>query len=217
MRIARIAAFGVALVSVGLMVTPASARSVTRFTGKDTIAFVTNCKFDHVGERCLVYGIFAFKQRVNSDGSVSSFASLELDKYRIKVLDTAGDVDVTFVAAGLGQNVQLNIADDLSNAHGSGTVGNVVGGRIKVSFNVTASSPLFTSKSRQVIKIGNCRAVIDRSNGKSRSLVTGTSDQANAIIDGKSYAWTDLLAVGGAPIPTIDTAAETTIFNDCPV
>ena len=46
MRKARFAEFGIALVSVSLMATPAFARDVTQFRDKDAIAFVTRLAFD---------------------------------------------------------------------------------------------------------------------------------------------------------------------------
>jgi len=211
MRKARFAAFGVALVSVSLMATPAFARDVAKTSDKDALAFVTNCKFDHVGEKCLVYGIFAVDHREIFNGVVTfRSTSLELDKYRITVLDTSGGVNVNFVAAGFGQNVSLNIADNLTSASGSASVGNVVGSRIKVNFSLNGIPPTLSSSSKQVFKIGNCRAEIDRFNGKTRF-----GDTAAAVIDGKPFAWTDVLSVGGAPVPEIDKAQSTSIFNDC--
>jgi hypothetical protein len=206
MRKARFVAFGVALVSVSLMTTPAFAETI-KFRDKDAVAFVTNCKFDHAGERCLVYGIFA---DISIDPFSGRSATLELDKYRIKVLDTSGNVDVNFVAAGIGHNVQMSIANDLSRATGGGSVGSLTGGKVKVSFSVTGNSDLFTSRSKQVFKIGDCVTEIDRSNGKTRF-----GDHASAVIDGVHYAWNDVLAIGGAPIPEIDKSASTTIINNC--
>jgi len=213
MRKTRLVAFGIALASVSLMATPAFARDVGKSSDKDALAFVTNCKFDHVGERCLVYGIFALDHRELFNGVVTfRSTSLELDKYRITVLDSLGSVDVKFVAAGFGQNVSLNIADDLTSASGSASVGNVVGGRIGVSFALNGIPPTFSSSSKQVFKIGNCRPEIDRFNGKTRF-----GDTASAVIDGRAFAWTDILSVGGAPVPEIDKAHSTSIFNDCVV
>src|SRR5262245_44117859 len=135
MRKTRIVAFGIALASVILLTTPAFARDVTKFKDKDAIAFVTNCKFDHAGERCLVFGIFA---EVSNDPFFGRLARLELDKYRITVVDTAGSVDVNFVGAFVSPKVTLNIADDLSLATGKGTLASIGGSQVKVSFRVRA-------------------------------------------------------------------------------
>jgi hypothetical protein len=210
MRKAGVGALGVTLVSVGLMATPAFAtRSVTRFRNKDAITFVTNCNFDKVGSTCLVYGIFAAQQRVNSDGSVSKSASLELDKYRLKILDAFGGVRVTFLATALAQNVSLAIPDDLSRATASGAVPNLVGPKIPVSFSLTANSPSVTTQGRQVVKVGGCTEFIDRTNAKSR-FAAGT-----ARIGGRAFSTSDTLTLTGAPRSEIDTSAETTIINDC--
>ena len=115
-------ALGVAVLSVGLLATPASAaKVVTKFRDKGATAIVTDCPASGpAGTKCIAFVAYASKARFKEDGTVTAFASLGLDKYRVTLTSTG--FTTKFLFGGFVDNVQLSVADDLSSASASGVV-----------------------------------------------------------------------------------------------
>lgn len=203
---ARAAALGFAVVSVGLLATPASAaQTVTKIRGKDANLVVSNCApASPAGTTCIAWNVLASQSRVLSDGTVSKSAFLQLDKYRVKFTTTG--FTFKLVRSFQSPSVTLNVADNLSTASGSGVIARS-GDDIDVAFSLVANAPADSSRSRVVQKFDDCK-FIDRQNFASR-----TAD-GSATIDGTTYP--TVLPDSGF-VSTIDTSGQTTITRGtCP-
>jgi hypothetical protein len=197
----RLGALALAALTIGLLATPASAaQSVTRFRGKDATVLATNCNFRDIGSKCTGWVVLAAQQRVKSDGTVTKSASLELDKYRLTIIDV-GVVDAKFLSTGVSDHVSLSIPADLSTASGHASVPSLVGS-VSVSFSLTANAPADYVQTRTVEKFGDCK-IIDRSNFYQR-----TAD-GSATIAGRTFPTTRFFP------STIDLSTDTTIFRNC--
>jgi hypothetical protein len=174
----RWSALGLAVVSVGLMATPAAAAKVVyRNTGKDATAVVTDCPASPVaGTKCIAWVAYASQNRENNDGTISRSGGLGLDKYRVKFTDPT-TFTTTLVATGFTDNNSLVVPDNLSTATASGVVPvlrcdkrgrNCTTTNMTVSFSLTANAPADFFKDRTVTKLGSCRTV-ERFNSYSRT------------------------------------------------
>ena len=137
---ARAAALGFAVVSVGLLATPASAaQTVTKFRGKDANLVVSNCTpGSSAGTTCTAWNVFASQSRcLLSDGTVSKSPFLGLDKFRVKFTTTG--FTFKLVRSYESTSVTLNVADNLSTASGRGVIPKS-GDDIDVSFSLVANA-----------------------------------------------------------------------------
>ena len=202
-------ALGVAVTSVLLLATPASAaRVVTKFNGKGATAIVTDCPVNaQPGDRCIAFVASASQVRIREDGTVTKLPSLSLEKFRVKIVQ--GGFETVFLFGGFVDNVNLQVADDLSRARASGNVPieqcNANGCKITnypVSFELHANAPADFNRGRVVQKFGNCK-IIDRFNFRTR-----TAD-GSATIRGKTYPTTSAVP------SSIDLSREKVIFKNC--
>ena len=203
---ARAAALGLALVSVGLLTTPASAaQTVTKIRGKDANLVVSDCvPGSPAGTTCIAWNVIASQSRVLSDGTVSKTSFLQLDKFRVKFTTTG--FTFKLVKSFQSSSVTLNVADDLSSASGRGVVAKA-GDDIDVAFSLVANAPADSTRSRTVQRFDDCK-FIDRQHFASR-----TAD-GSATIDDKTYP--TVLPSSGF-VSTIDVTGQTTITRgDCP-
>ena len=204
-------ALGVAVLSVGLLATPASAaKVVTKFRDKGATAVVTDCPASGpAGTKCIAFVAYASKARFKEDGTVTAFASLGLDKYRVTLTDTG--FTTRFVFGGFVDNVQLSVADDLSSASASGVVPieqcnargrNCTVTNYPVSFSLNANAPEDFFRDRSIQKMGDCK-ILTRFNVRSR-----TAD-GTATVRGVTYPTT-------AAVPSsIDFSAEKVVLKNC--
>jgi hypothetical protein len=210
----RLGALAVAVALVAAVATPASAATVVnRFRGKDLNAIVTNCTMNATpGTICEAWSIFAAQQRVRQDGSVTSTASLELTKFRVRLVRREPGFVATPVANGVSDNVSLSVATNLASASASGVATvvqcNTRGTQcrsfdVHVTVHLTANAPLNFNRGRVVTKFGDCK-VTDRFNSQSRPA------GGSATINGKSFVTTPIAT------STIDSSFETTVFRNCP-
>ena len=209
MKWARLSALGSAVVSVGLLATPASAaKTSTTIRGKDAHLVVTDCPASGpAGTKCLAWDLFAGQQRVKTDGTVTKTASVILVKIRVTLTSTAPGFKTKTVATYSTDAVQLNVGDDLASASGRAVIP-LRGDDLDVSFALAANAPAVPSQSRSVLPGDDCRVVF-RFNGSSR-----TAD-GTATIEGKTYSTVGATAVGFPS--TIDQTAQTIITKgQCP-
>jgi hypothetical protein len=210
----RLGALGVAVALVVAFATPASAaKVVNRFRGKDLNAIVTNCALNSKpGTICEAWAIFAAQQRLNQDGTVTNLASLELTKFRVRIVRRDPGFVATPVANGITDSVNLSVANNLASASASGTVpvqqcnrsgSNCTITDVHVSVQLTANAPANFNRGRVVSKFGNCR-ISDRFNSQSRPAV------GSATINGKSFV------TAAVATSTIDSSVDTTVFRNCP-
>ena len=170
-------ALGLAVLSVGLLATPASANSKTsiKTKGKELYATLTDCPANAApGTKCLAWVVDAAQLRVKQDGTVDKQGSLFVDKYDITI--TANGYDSAFVGTGFGTPSRLQVANNLSKGSASGSVdlqtcdpqgSNCTSSKVTISFDLSANSPLSFTKGRVVNKFDSCRQV-DRFNYRSR-------------------------------------------------
>ena len=206
-------ALGVAVLSVGLLATPASAaKVVTKFRDKGATAIVTDCPASGpAGTKCIAFVAYASKARFKEDGTVTAFASLGLDKYRVTLTSTG--FTSKFLFGGFVDNVQLSVADDLSSASASGVVPieqcnnrgrNCTITNYPVSFSLNANAPEDFFRDRSIQKMGDC-TILTRFNARSR-----TAD-GTATVRGVTYPTT-------AAVPSsIDFSAEKVVLKNCEV
>ena len=205
----RWSALGLAVMSVVLLATPASAaRVVTKFNGKGATAIVTDCPANaSPGTRCIAFVAVASQVRIREDGTVTKLPSLSLEKYRVKIIQ--GGFETVFLFGGFTDVVKLQVADDLSHATASGTVPieqcDQQGCHITnfpVSFELKATAPADFNRGRVVQKFGNCK-IIDRFNFRTR-----TAD-GSATVRGKTYPTTPAVP------SSIDRSTEKVVFRNC--
>ena len=166
---------GLALVSILLMATPASASSKSTFKGKELYTTLTDCPSNGApGTQCTAWVADAQQFRVKQDGSVDKQASLFVDEYAITF--TASGFDFAFVGTGFGTPSRFKVADNLSKGSAAGTVDlqtcdpqgqNCTSSSLTISFNLTAASRVSFTKGRVVNKFDQCRQ-IDRFDYRSR-------------------------------------------------
>ncbi len=202
-------ALGVAVASVVLVATPASAaRVVTKFNGKGGTAIVSDCGTSPaVGTKCIAFVVAASQFRVKENGTVTKFPSLSLEKFRVTIV--AGGFETEPVFFGVTDVVNLQVADNLSHAKASGTVPieqcDSHGCKVTnfpVSFELKANAPADFVKGRVVEKMGQCK-IIDRFNSRSR-----TAD-GSATVRGKTYPTTPAVP------SSIDLSREKVVFKNC--
>ena len=204
----RLAALGLAVLSVGVLATPASAeKTVTAFRGKGAVAYASDCPANSpVGTKCTAWAVYAQKNRLNSDGTVSVTGGLGLDKFRVKI--TAGGFTLTPVAGGFNDTVAVQIDDDLSEASASGTVAVVKCNqkgkdcsttRTRVALSLDANAPVQYFQDKTRTKWDDCLTV-DRFSFWSRTAA-GT-----VTINGVTYPT-------ATPSPATPTAPEVPASN----
>ena len=206
----RWSALGLAVMSVVLLATPASAaRVVIKFRDKGATAVVSDCPAANAspGTKCVAFVATASKLRVRENGEVTRFPSLSLEKFRVTITDT-GFVAVP-VAFGVADNVKLSVADNLSSASASGVVPVQQCDRngcrttnYPVSFSLHANAPATSNSGRDVEKMGECK-IIDRFN-----FVSRTAD-GSATVRGKTYPTSPVVP------SSIDRSAEKVVFKNC--
>ena len=204
-------ALGLAVMSVLLLATPASAaKVVTKFNGKGGTAIVSDCGTSPaVGTKCIAFVAVASQVRIREDGTVTKLPSLSLEKYRVKIIQ--GGFETVFVFGGFTDVVKLQVADDLSHAKASGNVPieqcDSHGCKITnfpVSFELHANAPADFTKGRVVQKFGHCK-IIDRFIFRTR-----TAD-GSATIRGKTYPTTPAVP------SSIDLSREKVVYKNCDV
>jgi hypothetical protein len=123
MRKVRLAALGLAAVSIVAVATPASANGdvLSRATGKYMEAWITDCPVaPEVGTRCAAWRVYADQFRVSENGTVQKTGFLGLEKYRILI--TSDGFSAVFAADGFSVPDSFRISDNLSSARVSGKV-----------------------------------------------------------------------------------------------
>jgi hypothetical protein len=199
------------MLSVGVLVTPASAasRSVFKARGKELSAVVTTCPVHApVGTHCVVWLVFASQFRMQQNGAVDRQGALNADKFEITI--TPSGFDATHVAVGAGTPTTLRIADDLSTGSATGTLDvqcdpqatGCVASTAAISLQLTANAPASFFRSKSVSELDGCRT-LERSNFRQR-----TAD-GSAVIGGVSHT-----SSADGPFPsTIGLSGSTTILR----
>jgi len=204
---------GLALVSILLMATPASASSKTsiKSKGKELFATLTDCPANaRPGTQCHGWVADAVQNKLKQDGTVDKEGFLLVDEYAVTI--TASGYDATYLGTGTGTPKRIQIADNLSRGSVSGALdtlcdpqGNCIAANVPVSFNLTANGKVSSTKGRVVTKFDSCR-VIERFDYRSRDAA------GKGRIDGQS--------VVTSPVDPsyIFTSADATIFRgSCPL
>jgi hypothetical protein len=206
---------GLALLSVGVLVTPASAasRSVFKARGKELTAVMTTCPAHApVGTHCVTWLVFASQFRLQQNGAVQGVGTLNADEFEITI--TPSGFDATHVAVGTGTPTTLRIADDLSTGSVTGTLdvqcdpqaSGCVASTAAISLQLTANAPASFFRNKSVSELDGCRT-LERSNFRER-----TAD-GSAVIGGASHT-----SSSDGPFPsTIGRSGSTTILRGtCP-
>jgi hypothetical protein len=164
------------------------------------------------GTICEAWSIFAAQQRVREDGDLTNTASLELTKFRVRIVRREPGFIATPVANGVSDTVSLSVAGNLASASATGAATVVqcnkkgthcTSSDVHVTVHLTANAPLNFNRGRVVTKFGDCK-VTDRFNSQSRPAV------GSATINGKGFVTTPVAT------STIDSSFETTVFRNCP-
>jgi len=216
----RLAALGLAVLSVALIATPASAeKTVTKFSGKGATAYVSDCPANApVGTKCNAWAIYVQKNRLNLDGTVSVFGGLGVDKFRVKFTAPA-TFTLTPLGSGFNDTIAVQVADDLSTASGSGTVGLVKCNRrgkdcettrTNVSLSLSANAPAtYFKDSTRTPKFEDCRTV-------TRTSFTERTADGTATVNGVTFP-TLVPRVPDIPASNITNSKEVTIARgECP-
>jgi hypothetical protein len=200
MKRLRWSAFGLAVVSLGLLTTPAAGDTKTVVRDKNLTATLTDCPVNAaVGTRCAAWTVFAAKVRVNSDGTIDKFGYVDLFKYRIKIVD--GGFEAIFAADGTAAPTTFRVADDLSKGSLSGKVqvtfyenncfnsGTCRTKWIPISLNLRATESANFQQGETVTKIDDCK-IIERFNSQSRRA------QGSAKVNGLAFVTSELEPFG---------------------